>query len=164
MLFRSSGRCAPQCVEALRQLVPRRARLGEHAPHLARDARRRVHAAAVAGRQAAPPGAKPPLGPSRSPPATLAVASRYFEVTGPFFGFFGMGLSLYFASQGAGAVGWPVVATVARFTVAVGGSWYLASQPGTLPEHLFMCIAAGMLLYCGGTSAALYLGTWRKSA
>ena len=95
-------------------------------------------------------------------PATLAVASRYFEVTGPFFGFFGIGLSLFFASQGAGAVGWPVVATAVRFSISVGGSWYFASQAGAKPEHLFICIGVGMLCYCLGTTAALYLGSWRR--
>jgi putative MATE family efflux protein len=96
-------------------------------------------------------------------PATLAMASSYFQITGPFFGFFGMGLSLFFASQGAGAVGWPVVATACRFGVVVGGGWLIANLPDSHPGQLFMCIAAGMFIFFLGTSSALYLGTWRKS-
>lgn len=54
-----------------------------------------------------------------------------------------MGLSLFFLSQGAGAVGWPVVATACRFAVTVGGGWYaglllrhdLGSLSGQLAHH-----------------------------
>src|SRR5258708_12899245 len=35
-------------------------------------------------------------------PTMLAVGSQYLRVVGPFYGFFGGGLPLYFASQGAG--------------------------------------------------------------
>ena len=36
----------------------------------------------------------------------IAVGAQYLRIVGPFYGFFGVGLSLYFASQGAGRVGW----------------------------------------------------------
>ena len=39
----------------------------------------------------------------------LDVGSRYMQIVGPFYGFFGVGLALYFASQGAGRLGWPVI-------------------------------------------------------
>ncbi len=97
-----------------------------------------------------------------SDPDTVRIAARYFEIAGPFFGFLGMGLSLFFASQGSGAVGWPVVATACRFIVAVGGGWLIAHVVNGTVDQLYMCIAAGMVLYGLGTTAALYLGTWRK--
>ena len=34
----------------------------------------------------------------------------YLRMVGPFYGFFGLGMSLYFASQGAGALKWPLLA------------------------------------------------------
>ena len=37
-------------------------------------------------------------------------ARSYLRIVGPFYGFFGAGLALYFASQGAGRLGWPLAA------------------------------------------------------
>ena len=38
-------------------------------------------------------------------PAMLDAGSRYLYAVGPFYGLFGLGLALYFASQGAGRSG-----------------------------------------------------------
>ena len=51
-------------------------------------------------------------------PATYAAGATYLQIAGPAFFFQGLGLSLYFASQGAGTVLWPVVATILRFVLA----------------------------------------------
>ena len=45
-------------------------------------------------------------------PAMIAAGSSYLRVVGPFYGFFGLGMALYFASQGAGALKWPLLAGV----------------------------------------------------
>jgi Na+-driven multidrug efflux pump len=50
-----------------------------------------------------------------------AAANSYFAWAGPTFVFFGIGASLYFASQGAAKVGGPVLAYTARLAmVAIG--------------------------------------------
>ena len=49
-----------------------------------------------------------------SDPAMIAAGTRYLRVVGPFYGFFGLGMALYFASQGAGALTWPLLAGVLR--------------------------------------------------
>ena len=36
--------------------------------------------------------------------------AAYLRTVGPAYGFFGLGLSLYFASQGAGRLVWPLLA------------------------------------------------------
>src|SRR6202021_658489 len=41
----------------------------------------------------------------------------------PAYGFFGLGLSLYFASQGAGRLFWPLFAGLLRMLIAIGGGW-----------------------------------------
>ena len=38
----------------------------------------------------------------------IKVGIAYLRVVGPAYGFFGLGLSLYFASQGAGRLFWPL--------------------------------------------------------
>ena len=54
----------------------------------------------------------------------IAVGASYLRRAAPFYGFFGFGMALYFASQGAGKVLWPVIAGVTRLVVATGGGWY----------------------------------------
>ena len=39
----------------------------------------------------------------------IAAGSAYLRIVGPFYGFFGLGMALYFASQGAGALKWPLL-------------------------------------------------------
>ena len=52
----------------------------------------------------------------------LATGARYLHVVAPVYGIAGLGLLLYFASQGLGKVGWPVFAgTVRLLIVAAGG-------------------------------------------
>ena len=43
-------------------------------------------------------------------PAMLDAGSRYLHAVGPFYGLFGLGMALYFASQGAGRLLWPLLA------------------------------------------------------
>jgi len=96
--------------------------------------------------------------------ATYAAGATYLQIAGPAFFFQGLGLSLYFASQGAGTVLWPVVATILRFFIAAG-----VSAAGVRWFHMGLdfvcaCIAAGMVLYGVVTAASLYLGAWRLTA
>jgi putative MATE family efflux protein len=96
-------------------------------------------------------------------PVAWASGESYLRVVGPLFAFQGLGLALYFASQGAGTVVWPVVATVLRFIVSVGGAAlgvYAFEQ--NLP-FIYACVAAGMLLYGVLTAGSLKLGAWRRS-
>jgi Na+-driven multidrug efflux pump len=63
-------------------------------------------------------------------PAMLDAGSRYLYAVGPFYGLFGLGLALYFASQGAGRLLWPVLANLVRLASppAVAG-WRCAGAP-----------------------------------
>jgi putative MATE family efflux protein len=87
----------------------------------------------------------------------------YLQIVGPAFLFQGLGLSLYFASQGAGAVQWPVIATILRFVIAVGAAWVGVHHAQLSIEYVFACIAAGMAVYGVVTAAAIRLGAWRPS-
>src|SRR6185312_10314842 len=49
-----------------------------------------------------------------SDPAMIEAGSRYLQVVGPVYGLFGLGMALYFASQGAGRLLWPLLANLAR--------------------------------------------------
>ena len=95
-------------------------------------------------------------------PATFEASRTYILIVGPFFAFQGLGLSLYFASQGAGAMRWPIAATIVRFGFAVGGGWLLGFSFGMGLEGIFIGAAAAMLLYGVMIAASLKLGAWRK--
>src|SRR5206468_11188341 len=47
-------------------------------------------------------------------PQMLDAGSRYLRTVGPFYGMFGLALSLYFASQGAGRLLWPLIGNLTR--------------------------------------------------
>jgi len=96
-------------------------------------------------------------------PAMLATGSAYLAAVGPFYGFFGLGLALYFASQGAGKLGWPLLAGFLRMLVAVGGGWFVLRLTGS-PSWLFGAVAAGMLLYGVMVTGAVASGAWFRGA
>ncbi len=62
------------------------------------------------------------LGLFTSDPGALASGRIYLSIVGPVYGFFGLAMALYFASQGTGEMVWPVVANLSRITIAVCGS------------------------------------------
>jgi putative MATE family efflux protein len=92
-------------------------------------------------------------------PAMLATGSAYLTAVGPFYGFFGLGLALYFASQGAGKLLWPLLAGFLRMLIAVGGGYLVLRITGS-PAWLFAALAAGMLLYGIIVTAAVASGSW----
>ena len=62
-------------------------------------------------------------------PQVLGYGRLFLHWAGPGFAFFGIGLTLYFASQGAGRMAGPVFAATMRLLlVAVGGSWLVAHE------------------------------------
>src|SRR5947209_660362 len=92
-------------------------------------------------------------------PAMLATGSAYLRAVGPFYGCFGLGLALYFGSQGAGRLAWPLAAGVLRMVIALGGGWIALRLTGS-PVWLFAAIAAGMLAYGAVITAAVACGSW----
>lgn len=78
-------------------------------------------------------------------PAMIEAGSHYLRIVGPWYGFFGLGLVLYFASQGAGRLLWPVLGNIARLVVAVAGGW-LALHGGYAIAGVFAAQAAAMVV------------------
>jgi len=91
--------------------------------------------------------------------AVLAYARQYLVTAGPAFPFFGLGLTLYFASQGAGQVIGPVLAGTVRLVLVAGVGWWLAQNQGTA-GHFYGLVAVTMLLYGVVTAAAVALTPW----
>lgn len=93
--------------------------------------------------------------------AALDAGRLYFRVVAPLYAFFALGLALYFASQGAGKVVWPVVGGLARMTTAVGGGFLLTTWFGLGLEGVFVAVAGGMLIFGVLTAAAVKATGWR---
>jgi putative MATE family efflux protein len=92
-------------------------------------------------------------------PAMLATGSLYLHTVGPFYGFFGLGLVLYFASQGAGRMLWPVTAQFLRLVVAGGGS-ALALRFGGGLVVVFLMIGLALAVFGLGVAASIAGGAW----
>jgi len=96
-----------------------------------------------------------------SDPAMLETGTLYLRIVGPAYGFFGGGLALYFASQGAGRMGWPMAAAVLRVVIAAGGGWLAVAWFGG-STTLFAVIAAALVTYGLANVAAVAGGVWFK--
>jgi putative MATE family efflux protein len=94
-------------------------------------------------------------------PQVVASAGLYFRWAGPCYGLFGLGLSLYFSSLGAGKVGGPVLAgTVRLLLVALGGAvlaW--AHAPAWT---IFALVALGMAAYGLSMVLAVRYTSWGR--
>nr|WP_294168995.1 MATE family efflux transporter [uncultured Sphingomonas sp.] len=91
-------------------------------------------------------------------PAMLATGAAYLRAVGPTYGFFGLGLALYFASQGAGRRLWPLVSSVVRTLIAVVGGWLALAMTGSL-TWVFV-VAVGMVVYGGSLAVLIGSGAW----
>jgi putative MATE family efflux protein len=99
------------------------------------------------------------LGLFGSDPGMLAAGSAYLRSIGPFYGFFGLGLALYFASQGAGRLAWPLAAGFLRMGIGLGGGWIALRLTGSL-SALFVMLGTGMLVYGALVTLAVTRGSW----
>jgi putative MATE family efflux protein len=91
--------------------------------------------------------------------AVRAAANLYLQWAGPGFAFVGLGLSLYFASQGSGKVLAPVLAGTVRLLVVAVGGWWLAASEAPL-WSLFALVAASMAAFGLCVAAAVYMTPW----
>jgi Na+-driven multidrug efflux pump len=83
-----------------------------------------------------------------------AAAASYFHWAGPCYGLFGLGLSLYFSSMGAGKVAGPVLAGTLRLVVVAAGGLALAAA-STPAWTIFALVALAMVAY--GVATALFV-------
>jgi len=79
-------------------------------------------------------------------PGVTETGSAYLQIVGPAYGFFGLGMALYFASQGAARLLWPVVTGTLRVVVAIGGGWLALHLTGSL-NWLFAALGLGLIVY-----------------
>jgi putative MATE family efflux protein len=96
-------------------------------------------------------------------PRVFETGSAYLRIVGPAYGFFGLGLCLYFASQGAGRLLWPILAGLLRLVVAVLGGWIALRLTGSL-TWVFAALSLGLVLYGVLLAAMVASGAWFRRA
>src|SRR5215469_9133448 len=92
-------------------------------------------------------------------PAMIDAGTRYLQVVGPAYGLFGLGMALYFASQGAGRLLWPLIANFTRLVIAAGGG-YLALRLSGSVTGVFAALAVALCVFGLINAAAIAGGSW----
>jgi len=95
-------------------------------------------------------------------PELLRVGTTYLRIVGPCYGLFGIGIALYFSSQGAGRLAWPLVAGLLRMSIAIGGGALVLHFTNSL-SALLAVYATGMVTYGLVIAVAVGSGRWFRS-
>jgi putative MATE family efflux protein len=92
-------------------------------------------------------------------PQMLDAGMTYLRTVGPFYGMFGLALSLYFASQGAGRLLWPLLGAVTRLAIAGLAGWLALRWTGEL-SYVFLAQSLGLIAAGLINWAAVAGGAW----
>jgi putative MATE family efflux protein len=95
-------------------------------------------------------------------PAVLRFGSLYLNIVGGCYGLFGLGLALLFASQGAGRMMWPLLASGSRLVVVAAGGWICVHLLQAPAAGFFVVVAASLVAYAVLLAAAIRLGGWTR--
>ncbi|HET6197073.1 MAG TPA: MATE family efflux transporter, partial [Acetobacteraceae bacterium] len=95
-----------------------------------------------------------------SDPKVVAATVAYITHVAPFYCLFGLGMTLSFASQGAGRMKAPFYAGIARMVVATAGGWFAVERLGAGLDGVFAAIAAGIILYGAAIAGPLLVKPW----
>jgi len=93
----------------------------------------------------------------------LAGGEAYLRYAGPGYGFLALGVSLFFASQGAGRLGWPVFAGFLRMAIAVLGGWvaWLVSHDLRV---VFAMLCMAWIVYGSFMAITIRAGVWFRGS
>ena len=92
-------------------------------------------------------------------PAVVATTATYLRIAAVGYPFFGFGLCLYFAAQGAGRVGGPIIAQSLRLAIVVAGGFALLAADAPM-WSLFALSAAAMVAMGLATALAVWVTRW----
>ena len=92
-------------------------------------------------------------------PAMLDAGARYLRAVGPFYGLFGLGMALYFASQGAGRLLWPLLANLTRLVIAAVGGWLALRWSGDV-SYVFLALSAALAAFGLINAGTVAGGAW----
>jgi putative MATE family efflux protein len=93
--------------------------------------------------------------------AVIGASVSYITRVAPFYCVFGLGITLHFASQGAGRMTVPVTAGI-RMTVATLGGWIIVEHTELGIHGVFGAIATSMVVYGCIIAGVLLIAPWKK--
>jgi putative MATE family efflux protein len=99
-----------------------------------------------------------------SDPQVIATTVGYITHVAPFYCLFALGMTLSFASQGAGRMTAPFVAGLARLAVATIGGWCAVEILGWGLSGVFTAIALGMIVFGSLIAGPLLVRPWKPKA
>jgi putative MATE family efflux protein len=94
--------------------------------------------------------------------AVRAFGASYLNIVGGCYGLFGLGLALFFASQGAGRMLWPLIGSMARLVIIAAGGWLCIHVFQVGANGLFVVVAISLAVYGLTVAAAIHLGNWKN--
>ena len=97
-------------------------------------------------------------------PDVVAATVAYITRVAPFYCLFGVGMTLSFASQGAGRMKAPFAAGLARLFVATLGGWFAVEKLGWGLPGVFTAIAVGIIVFGTLIAGPLLIRPWRGRA
>jgi Na+-driven multidrug efflux pump len=86
----------------------------------------------------------------------IRVGTLYLQIVGPIYGFYGLGMALYFATQGFGSVIWTVTANAVRLLASTGCALVAIYWLDLGAIGFFVAIASGFCAYAALTTAAMF--------
>lgn len=95
--------------------------------------------------------------------AVREFGGAYLRIVGAFYGLYGFGLALFFASQGAGRMFWPLAGSLARLVIVALGGWACIHWLQALASGFFGVVAASLAVYGLTIALAIQLGSWTRA-
>lgn len=95
--------------------------------------------------------------------AVREFGGTYLRIVGAFYGLYGLGLALFFASQGAGRMFWPLAGSLARLGIVALGGWACVHGLHTAASGFFGVVAASLAVYGLTIAMAIKLGGWART-
>jgi Na+-driven multidrug efflux pump len=94
--------------------------------------------------------------------AVREFGASYLRIVGALYGLYGFGLALFFASQGAGRMFWPLAGSVARLAIVALGGWACVHLLQTAASGFFVVVAISLAVYGLIIAAAIKFGSWAR--
>jgi putative MATE family efflux protein len=85
----------------------------------------------------------------------ILLGAAYLSIVGPIYGCYGLGMGLFFATQGFGSVVATVTANAVRLLVSAAGGLIAVSWLGLGPTGFFAAVALGFVTYAALTARAV---------
>jgi Na+-driven multidrug efflux pump len=86
----------------------------------------------------------------------IRIGTWYLRIVGPIYGLYGLGMALYFATQGFGSVIWTVTANAVRLLASTACALLAITWLDLGAIGFFCAIAAGFCTYAALTAVAMF--------